>query len=85
MATNNLYTLTPQVSIQFFLAIFDTFDVVYDWSVSLLPPIVLDKIFDFSLEMNENPLQILMNYPFKKILLTYQNKTKIKNAYFKNE
>ena len=28
-----------------FLVIFDTCDVVYNWSISLLPPIVLDKLF----------------------------------------
>ena len=26
--------------------IFDSCDVVYNWSISLLPPIVLDNIFD---------------------------------------
>ena len=29
-----------------FLVIFDTYDVVYDWLISLLPPIVLDYLFD---------------------------------------
>ena len=29
----------------FFLVIFDTCDVVYNWSISLLPPIVLDNLF----------------------------------------
>ena len=28
-----------------FLVIFDTYDVVYNWFISLLPPIVLDKLF----------------------------------------
>ena len=28
------------------LAIFDTCDVVYNWSISLLPPIVLDNLFE---------------------------------------
>ena len=28
-----------------FLAIYDTCDVVYNWSISLLPPIVLDNLF----------------------------------------
>ena len=28
-----------------FLVIFDTCDVVYNWSISLLPPIVLDNLF----------------------------------------
>ena len=28
------------------LVIFDTCDVVYNWSISLLPPIVLDNLFD---------------------------------------
>ena len=26
-----------------FLVIFDTYDVMYNWSISLLPPIVLDN------------------------------------------
>ena len=30
----------------FSLFIFDTCDVLYDWSISLLPPIVLDNLFD---------------------------------------
>ena len=30
----------------FFLVIFDTCDVMYNWSISLLPPIVLDNLFD---------------------------------------
>ena len=29
-----------------FLVIFDTCDVVYNWSISLLLPIVLDNLFD---------------------------------------
>ncbi len=29
-----------------FLVIFDTCDVVYNWSISLLPPIVLDNLFE---------------------------------------
>ena len=29
-----------------FLDIFDTCDVMYNWSISLLPPIVLDNLFD---------------------------------------
>ena len=29
-----------------FLVIFDTCDVMYNWSISLLPPIVLDNLFD---------------------------------------
>ena len=29
-----------------FLVVFDTCDVVYIWSISLLPPIVLDIIFE---------------------------------------
>jgi len=29
-----------------FLVMFDTCDVVYIWSISLLPPIVLDIIFE---------------------------------------
>ena len=28
-----------------FLVIFDTCDVLYNWSISLLPPIVLDNLF----------------------------------------
>ena len=28
-----------------FLDIFNTCDVVYNWSISLLPPIVLDNLF----------------------------------------
>ena len=28
-----------------FLDIFDTCDVVYNWSISLLPPIILDNLF----------------------------------------
>jgi len=28
-----------------FLVIFDTYDVVYNWFISLLPPIVLDNLF----------------------------------------
>ena len=30
----------------FFLVVFDTCDVAYNWSISLLPPIVLDNLFD---------------------------------------
>ena len=30
-----------------FLVIFDTCDVVHNWFISLLPPIVLDNLFDF--------------------------------------
>ena len=29
-----------------FLVIFDTCDVMYNWSISLLPPIVLDNLFN---------------------------------------
>ena len=29
-----------------FLVGFDTCDVMYNWSTSLLPPIVLDNLFD---------------------------------------
>ena len=29
-----------------FLVIFDTCDVVYKWFISLLPPIVLDNLFE---------------------------------------
>ena len=35
-----------------FLVIFDTCDVVYNWFISLLPPIVLYNLF----VLNENPL-----------------------------
>ena len=28
-----------------FLVIFDTCDIVYNWFISLLPPIVLDNLF----------------------------------------
>ena len=28
-----------------FLVIFDTYDAVYNWFISLLPPIVLDNLF----------------------------------------
>ena len=31
-----------------FLVIFDTCDVVYNWSISLLPPIVLDNLFGYN-------------------------------------
>ena len=31
---------------KFRFVIFDTCDVVYNWSISLLPPIVLDNLFD---------------------------------------
>ena len=30
-----------------FLVIYDTCDVVYNWSISLLPPIVLDNLFGY--------------------------------------
>ena len=33
----------------FVLVIFDTCDVVYNWSISLLPPIVLDNLFDYTI------------------------------------
>ena len=39
-----------------FLVIFDTCDVVYNWSISLLPPIVLDNLFE--------PNQIPTSYPY---------------------
>ena len=29
-----------------FLVIFDTCDVVYNWLISLLPPIALDNLFE---------------------------------------
>ena len=29
-----------------FLVIFDTYDVMYNWSISLLPPIVLHNLFN---------------------------------------
>ena len=35
-----------------FLVIFDTCDVVYDWSISLLPPIVLDNLFGVEHELS---------------------------------
>ena len=31
-----------------FLCIFDTSDVVYNWSISLFPPIVLDHLFGYT-------------------------------------
>ena len=31
-----------------FLVIFDTCDVMHNWSISLLPPIVLDNLFGYS-------------------------------------
>ena len=33
---------------KFRFVIFDTCDVVYNWSISLLPPIVLDNLFDLN-------------------------------------
>ena len=29
-----------------FVGIFDIYDVVYNWSISLLPPIALDNLFE---------------------------------------
>ena len=34
-------------SIFFFLVVFDTCDVLYNWSISLLPTIVLENLFEF--------------------------------------
>ena len=34
------------------LVIFDTCDVMYDWSISLLPPIVLDNLFAVNQKWN---------------------------------
>ena len=34
-----------------FLVIFDTCDVVYNWVISLLPPIVLDNLFGTHYEL----------------------------------
>ena len=50
-----------------FLVLFDTCDVVYDWFVSLLPPIVLDNLFG-SLEV-QHPFIILCleNYFHKNL------------------
>ena len=31
-----------------FIVIFDSCDVVYNWLISLLPPIVLDNLFDYT-------------------------------------
>ena len=45
-----------------FLVIFDTCDVVYNWFISLLPPIVLDNLF------HPHPFWIgstLQGYPLK--------------------
>ena len=32
-----------------FLVIFDTYDVMYNWPISLLPPIVLDNLFEINI------------------------------------
>ena len=45
-----------------FLVIFDTCDVVYNWSISLLPPIVFDNLFAL------NQLEV---YPVCKFLVIY--------------
>ena len=33
-----------------FLLIFDTSDAIFNWFISLLPPIVLDNLFGFNLQ-----------------------------------
>ena len=38
-----------------FLVIFDTCDVVYNWFISMLPPIVLDNLFVFCILKDRNP------------------------------
>ena len=45
-----------------FLVIFDTCDVVYNLSVSLLPPIVLDNLFDKNLLMAVMPKPQFLTY-----------------------
>ena len=37
-----------------FLVIFDTYDVMYNWPISLLPPIVLDNLFEMNI-FKKNP------------------------------
>ena len=43
-----------------FLVIFDTFEVVYDWSISLLPPIILDNLFGQNIQCSESRDHISM-------------------------
>ena len=37
-----------------FLVIFDTCDVMYNWSISLLPPVVLDNLFGLYERLKSN-------------------------------
>ena len=46
--------LTTNVRKFFFLVIFDTCDVVYNWTISLLPPIVLDNLFEINPSNHES-------------------------------
>ena len=54
-----------------FLVIFDTCDVMYNWSISLLPPIVLDNLFEFdvSLSVSSARVQNLLVYVFIDMLM----------------
>ena len=42
------YLILENMSTVVFLVIFDTFDVKYNLSISLLSPVVLDNLFDFA-------------------------------------
>ena len=46
--------LTTNVRKFFFLVIFDTCDVVYNWTISLLPPILLDNLFEINPSNHES-------------------------------
>ena len=54
-----------------FLVIFDTFDVVYNWSISLLPPSVLDNLFDLDLPLL---VQMLENHRLQSSVLSVVSK-----------
>ena len=56
-----------------FLVIFDTCDVVYKWFISLLPPIVLDNLFDnlnIYVEICALPMSII--FPIKVNMLNLE-------------
>jgi len=54
-----------------FLVIFDTFDVIYNWSISLLPPSVLDNLFHIDLPLL---VQMLENHRLQSSILSAVSK-----------
>ena len=65
-----------------FLVIFDTYDVVYNWLISLLPPIVLDNLFGLYESSYNMYLLFIKKDTF---LLTVQPRISASFFIFKNE